>query len=191
MTVEPDWTDDENPDQATVAGQKQTAGWSAEIRERAIALYEEVGPTEASRQLGAGGPDKSTISRWARAAGAESFSSARTEAATRAASLGWAHQRASMAAPFGAASAEALQASRTAIGDGKATDAKAYALTSAILFDKADQAANIANGRVDHLVIDVSEQAATLARLLVNAGDMTLDEARPYLDVESAEVNPE
>lgn len=173
---------------ATVADGKETSGaWSEDVKEQALVRYTEVGPTAASRELG---PDKSTITKWARAAGLPPFTSERTDAATRAASAKWEHRRAALANDFGDASCEALAASRAAIAEGRAGDARGYMITSAVAVDKADVLAGITANPVVGIVVDVSAAAADLARMLANVGALSEADARGYIDATSTEVDP-
>lgn len=166
-------------DDVTVAASKQRGGWTDDVRSRALELYEDVGPTEAARMLGPDGPDKSTITRWAKAEGIECQRNERTAAATEAMRVTWKNRRAGLANDYGEASAEALQASREAIASGRANDARGYMITAAVATDKADVLAGITSQPSLAIPLDMESARVALEQILGGRG---------AIDVTSTEV---
>lgn len=164
---------DDDPESRTVRRMKQERGdaFTSEAREEAIRLYAEVGPTEASRRMGPGGPSKSTITVWAKAAGVESFRCERTAAATEAAQLDWKHRRAGLANLWGDTAAQAIEAAQEAIADRRANDGRQYAITAAVATDKADLLAGISGPTASNIfVVDLEEALAMLERAQETGG---------------------
>lgn len=135
-----------NPTTSTVATSKQRAGFTDDVRQRALELYAEIGPTKASAEFGPGGPNKATITKWAKAAGVECQANERTAAATRARALQWQEERATQANRWGALSALSVEKSIEAVEEGRANDARQLAITGAVAVDKADQLAGVGAG---------------------------------------------
>jgi hypothetical protein len=132
-----------SPAAVTMRMTKQRAGFSDEVREQALALYVDLGPTEAARRLGPDGPDKATITRWAKRAGATTRRAELTQAATAAHVADWRARRAALADRFGQVAAEALEKSSAAIGEDDAGTARGMMITAAVGVDKADQLSGV------------------------------------------------
>lgn len=178
-------TESEETRAATVSPRKERGRWSDEVRERALEMYEALGPTAAARALGEDGPGKSLITKWAKAEGVVTRRNQRTAEATAAAQASWKHRRAQLADRFGDASAEALEASRGAIATGRANDARGFMIAAAVATDKADILSGIAAQPIHvNLIVDPNEAFAALEQILA-ANDAARAGA---IDVQSMEV---
>lgn len=93
--------------------------------------------------------------------------------------MDWKHRRAGLANDYGAASAEALQASRDAIAAGRANDARGYMITAAVATDKADVLAGITAQPAQGIPMNMEEALVQLEQLVAH---------REAIDVGSALV---
>lgn len=180
---------DEDAETRTVSPRKQRpeSAWSDEVRDEALRLYADHGPTEASRMLGPDGPTKSCITKWAKTEGVETLRNERTAEATVAMQATWKHRRADLANNFGEASTEFLSASREAVRNGKANDARQLIIGAAVAVDKADQLAGVSgpNG-VQVFVVDLEEALVMLERA---QAQRELGAGTSAIDVDSSEVD--
>ena len=126
------------------------------FRQQAVDLAVTEGTNEAARQLGIG---QATVSRWVRAAGLGTFHSERTAAATEARRLEWEQRRVELAHEQGRVAAKALAKAEAAMDDDTAGKAKDYALTMAILVDKAQLLTGAATSRTESGPIDAAKAA--------------------------------
>jgi transposase-like protein len=112
---------------------------SEQTKARAIALAVEHGPAEAQRRLAAEGTEinPATIRSWCSRAGVATVAAERMAAASEQHRLAWEERRTGMVHEMGATADKALLRATEALDAGKGRDAKEYALTLAILIDKA------------------------------------------------------
>ncbi len=117
--------------------------YEPEQKERALALYVEHGPSEASRRCGI---PSATIRSWAKRAHKSSPRAERAIAGAEAARLTWAQRRAEVARRSGDAAAELIERVRQTP---KAREAADWARAFAIAVDKAQLLDGGATGRVE------------------------------------------
>lgn len=152
-------------------------GYSQDQKTEAIALYVEVGPSEASRQTGV---PKDTIAKWATQVGARTKIS-QTANGRAAQKLRWEDRREGMAHDLGRVAAKAIAMAEVAVDaeDGKL--AQTAVTVAAIAIDKAQLLTGGATNRVEHAGYDEREkeirQLIDQKRALA-AGAVRLDDHR-------------
>lgn len=132
------------------------AQYTDEQRAQALALYAEVGPAEAARQLGI---KAGTIRQWAARAGVTG-DDPRTRLATEGARVKWAARRDELADKAGAAAEQVLEAMVKAANDGDGMNARGLSVAFGVTVDKAQL---LAGGATSRSEIDVTDPSGRLA----------------------------
>jgi transposase-like protein len=133
-----------------------TRKYTDEQRAEALALYAEVGPAKAARQLGI---RAGTLRQWAVRAGVTGHDP-RTRLATEAAKTKWAARRDDLANQAGAAAQIVLEAMVKAAQGGDGTTARGLSIAFGVTVDKAQL---LSGGATSRDQIDVSTPEARLA----------------------------
>lgn len=119
------------------------AKWTPEQRAEALELYVELGPAAASARTGI---PVGTIASWAHRNGVQTRCIETTAARVEHSRLRWAERRADLAERIGAVAEKALDQTEHALDEGD-RKAKDFALTMAVLVDKAQLLSGEATAR--------------------------------------------
>jgi len=156
--------------------------WPAEVRERALKRAAESGVKAAARQFERDGLNVSinTIRSWMRREGAK---------ANRALELaghvppelltdrvmGWHERRAALLPELGIAAASALEATKTAVKQGRSTDARNFATVTGILVDKLNILGGAATSRSDSMIMHVDVEQTRALQQKIQALEKELE----------------